>query len=116
MKSDTQKPKGLLKPLAIPSAKWEQVTTDLVTALPESKGKNAIIVFVDRLTKYVKFCPTTDEVTGKGWAELFMKHVFQDHGLPEVIISDRDPKLSGHFWQELMRLLGIKHRMSTAYH
>ena len=53
MKSDNRAKAGLLQPLEIPTRKWAQVTTDLVTDLPESDGYSAIVVFVDRYTKIV---------------------------------------------------------------
>ena len=51
MKSDNWEKAGLLQPLEILDRKWAQVTTDLVTDLPESGGYTAIAVFVDRMTK-----------------------------------------------------------------
>ena len=57
IKSDTRAKAGLLQPLEVPIRKWQQVTTDLVTDLPESNGFTAIAVFVDRMTKMVHFCP-----------------------------------------------------------
>ena len=38
------------------------------------------------------------------------------HGIPSVIISDRDPRFTGKFWKELWRLLGIDLRMGSGYH
>ena len=32
------------------------VSMDFITSLPKSKGKNVIMVVVDRLTKYPNFC------------------------------------------------------------
>jgi len=32
------------------------------------------------------------------------------------IISDMDAKFRGEFWESLCKLLGIKRKMSTAYH
>ncbi|GAB5489762.1 MAG: hypothetical protein Pars2KO_33320 [Parasphingorhabdus sp.] len=116
MKNDTQKIKGLLQPLEIPTRKWQQITTDLVTDLPESQGYTAVAVFVDRLTKYVRFAPCNKEITAEQYAQLFMEYVFRHFGLPEVIVSDRDPRFTSHFWKELFRLLHTKLRMSTAYH
>ena len=63
MKSDNRAKAGLLQPLEISSRKWAQVTTDLVTDLPESDGYTAIAVFVDRYTKMVHFAPCRREVT-----------------------------------------------------
>ena len=59
MKADHRKKVGPLQPIPIPTRKWEQITTDLVTDLPPSAGYTAIAVFVDRLTKMVHFAPCT---------------------------------------------------------
>ena len=116
MKSDNRAKAGLLQPLEIPTRKWAQVTTDLVTDLPESEGYTAIAVFVDRYTKMVHFAPCRKEVTAMEYAKLFVDHVFRLHGLPEVIISDRDPRFTSKFWKGLFDLLGTDLRFSTAFH
>ena len=38
------------------------------------------------------------------------------HGIPDSIVSDRDPKLTSHFWKALQKELGVKMLMSTAEH
>ena len=90
--------------------------TDLVTDLPESDGYTTIAVFVDRYTKMVHFAPCRKEVTAMEYAKLFIYHVFRLHGLPEVIISDRDPMFTSKFWKGLFDLLGTDLRFSTAFH
>ena len=97
MKSDNKAKAGLLQPLEIPSRKWAHVTTDLVTDLPKSGGFIDIVVFLDKLTKMVHLARTTTEVTTMEYARIFVDTVFQLHGLPEVIISDRDPHFTGRF-------------------
>ena len=92
------------------------MTTDLVTDLPESEGYTAVAVFVDRLTKRVHFAPCTKEVTASDYARIFVDTVFRHHGLPEVIISDRDPRFTSKFWTTLFELLGTDLRFSTAFH
>ena len=48
-------------------------TLDLITSLPQTeKGFDAIVVFVDMLTKMAHFWPCTTEVTGEGVAQLFL--------------------------------------------
>ena len=117
MKSDNRAKAGLLQPLEIPSRKWAHVTTDLVTDLPESNGFTAIIVFVDKLTKMVHLARMQKGSHSHGICPDFCRqHVFRLHGLPEVIISDRDPCFTGKFWRSLFDLLGTDLRFSTAFH
>ncbi|KAE8988964.1 hypothetical protein PF005_g10747 [Phytophthora fragariae] len=49
-------------------------------------------------------------------AELFLDLVFRHHGLPESIVSDRDPRFTSAFWTRLFTLLGTRLLMSTAAH
>jgi hypothetical protein len=47
---------------------------------------------------------------------MFLDNVFRAHGLPETIVSDRDPRFTGKFFVELCRLLGVKQSFSSAFH
>ncbi|KAG3049700.1 hypothetical protein PI125_g26541 [Phytophthora idaei] len=42
--------------------------------------------------------------------------VFKHHGMPLGIVSDRDPRFTARFWQEVFTLLGTQLSMSTADH
>ncbi|GJV03695.1 putative reverse transcriptase domain-containing protein [Tanacetum coccineum] len=46
----------------------------------------------------------------------YLKEVVSRHGVPVLIISDRDSKFTSHFWQSLNKALGTQLDMSTAYH
>jgi RNase H-like domain found in reverse transcriptase/Reverse transcriptase (RNA-dependent DNA polymerase)/Integrase zinc binding domain/Chromo (CHRromatin Organisation MOdifier) domain/gag-polyprotein putative aspartyl protease len=108
---------GLLQPLPVPNYRWQQVTMDLITQLPRTKkGHDAIVVFVDKLSKYNYYEPTTTNVTAPELAEIFFRTVVRRHGVPESIVSDRDPRFTSMFWQCLWKKLGTKLAMSTAYH
>ena len=116
-KPSTQKPSGELQPLPIPERPWKSIGMDLLGPVPESKhGHNMILVVVDRLTKMAHFVPTTSDVTSKKLADLFLQYIFRYHGLPDQIVSDRDPKFTARFWKNLTTALGIQIRMSTAAH
>ena len=116
-KATSQQPAGKLKPLDIPDYPWQSISMDLITKLPTTpRGHTAIIVFVDRLTKMVHFVPSHDGIGTREYAELFMREIFRRHGLPESIVSDRDPRFTSAFFKEICRQLGIKQSMSTAFH
>jgi hypothetical protein len=115
-KTFPSKPVGKLVPTQIPKDKWQIITVDLITGLPECQGFNAIMVTVDRFSKMLHAIPTTDTVTSEGIARLFRDYVWKLHGLPEQVISDRGPQFISGFMRELDSILGIKIAASTAYH
>jgi len=49
-------------------------------------------------------------------AVIFAKEVWRLHGLPTDIVSDRDSRFTSETWKEFLSLLGIRPRMSTAFH
>jgi transposase InsO family protein len=54
--------------------------------------------------------------TATSVARLFTDHVFKLHGIPKIIVSDRDPAFTSQFWKELFKVIGIDLLMSFAYH
>lgn len=77
---------------------------DFVNGLPTSHGKNAIFVVVDRLTKYVHFCPLLHPYTVSTVAQFFIDNIFKLHGMSSSIVSDKDLVFTSKFLQELFRL------------
>ncbi|CAI7891587.1 unnamed protein product [Closterium sp. NIES-54] len=110
-------PYGLLHPLEIPQLPWTHVTLDFITDLPRtSSHHNAILTVVDKLSKMAHFLPTSTTATAENVADLFFKEIVRLHGIPSVLISDRDSRFVGRFWQSLFNRLGTKIHLSTAYH
>ena len=89
---------------------------DFVDGLPKSKIKEVILVVVDRFTKYSYFVGISHPYTTFHVARTFMDNLYKLHGLPQSIVSDRDPIFISAFWQELFKLLGTELKLSTAYH
>jgi hypothetical protein len=97
-KVETIKTPGLLQPLSIPSQRWEEVSMDFITRLPKSEGKSVIMVIVNRLTKYAHFFEISHPFKSSTVVTAFMETVQKLQGSPNIIVSDRDPIFTEHFW------------------
>ena len=62
------------------------------------------------------FIPTTEKISAEGLVQLFRDNVWKLHRLLESIISDRRPQFVAGLMRELNRMLGIKSKLSTAFH
>lgn len=115
-KVDNHLPAGLLEPLPIPERPWESLSMDFIVNLPKSEGCRTIMVVVDRFSKYATFIPASKHCPAEEAARLFLKHVVKYWGVPQTIVSDRDPRFTGRFWTELFKLLGSELNFSTSLH
>ena len=62
------------------------------------------------------FFAVTSTISASEVVALLFKDIFILHGLPKVIISDRDSKFTSSFWQTLFGLVETNLNMSTSYH
>ena len=114
-------PPPLLRPLPGPDSPWRDISVDCVGPLQTSDGFNMIMVVADRLTKMRNYNPCTakeadSRTSAPAMARLFLDHVFRLHGLPDTIVSDCGPQFISAFREYLTSSLGIKRKLSTAYH
>ncbi|KAF1321799.1 reverse transcriptase, partial [Globisporangium splendens] len=106
-----------LRSRPVPTDCWKSVSMDFIFGLPaDSSKKTGILVIVDRFSKMVHLSAVPASVTAKQTAQIFLDSVFRLHGMPTEIVSDRDPRFTAAFWQELFRLLGTQLKISTADH
>ena len=95
---------------------------DFITKLPPSKDSatnveyDSILTMVDRLTKWTYFLPCKELWSAEQLADVIYRHVASVHTWPKEWITDRDTKFASKFWQALMTRLGVKSKLSTAYH
>jgi hypothetical protein len=90
---------------------------DMITDLPMADGFDSILVVVDQgLSKGVIFISCNKTLTSIGTARLLLENLYKRFGLPDKIISDRAPQFASKAFLELLKLLGIKSALSTAYH
>jgi hypothetical protein len=117
VKAEHQRPAGPLQPLNIPEWKWDQIGMDFVVGLPRApSGQDAIWVIVDRLTKSAHFIPYKINDSMQKMAELYIREIVRLHGVPNSIVSDRDPRFTSKFWGRLQDAMGTRLNFSTAYH
>ncbi|GJT29802.1 putative reverse transcriptase domain-containing protein, partial [Tanacetum coccineum] len=88
VKAEHQRPSGLLQQPEIPEWKWDKITMDFFTKLP-----------------------STEKL-----AKIYIDEIVRRHGVPVLIISDRDGRFTSCCWQTVQKALGTKLDMSTAYH
>nr|GEY25865.1 reverse transcriptase domain-containing protein [Tanacetum cinerariifolium] len=117
VKVEHQKLSGLLRQPKIPVWKWERITIDFIVGLSRTpSGYDTIWVIVDRLTKSAHFLPMKMMESMEKLTQLYLKEIVFGHGVPILIISDRDSKFTSRFWRSLQEALGTRLEMSTAYH
>ena len=117
VKTEHQRPAGLLQSLPIPQWKWEKITMDFVVGLPRChSGYDAIWVIVDRLTKSTHFLLMKNSDSVERLVELYVKEIVRLHNMLVLIVSDRDPWFTSRFWPSLQRALGTRLHFSTAFH
>ena len=108
---------ALLQPLPVPQHPWEDIGVDLITGLPlTADGNDAIMTFIDRLTKQAHFIPTKTTLDAEGSADLYLRNVFRLHGLSKSIVSDRDPRFTAQLYRGIFKRLGVRLCFSTPNH
>ncbi|GJW97847.1 putative reverse transcriptase domain-containing protein [Tanacetum coccineum] len=114
VKTEPQRPSGLLVQPEIPQWKWDNITIDFVTKLPRlSQGYDTIWVIVDRLTKSAIFVPMRETDPLEKLAKCTSRKWLRGMEIPVLIICDPDPRFASYFWRSLQKALGTNLTMST---
>ena len=116
MKNRTEEPAEKLKLSEVPQKTWTHLTVDFITKLPVVAGKDAILVVYNRLLKMTHFVATIERTSAERLARLFWNNEWKLHRLLESVISDRGSQFVAELTKELNRILGIRTKLSTAFH
>jgi len=96
---------------------FETVAMDLIIGLPPNGVLDSILTIVDHgCTRAALFLPCSSTVTGPKVAQLYLDNVYKWFGLPNRMISDRDPRFTSHFARALATKLGVSQNLSMAFH
>jgi hypothetical protein len=75
-----------------PQTPFCTIMLDFITKLPISEENDTILTITDHdCSKAALFFPCKETITAEGVAELYARHVFPHYGIPQKVISDRDP-------------------------
>lgn len=105
-----------LHPTERPNLPFEFITMDFITKLPESNGCDSILVVTDQATKTAVTEACRETIDAEGTADILLKSVFRRYGVSKKIISDRGPQFASKVMQAILKGLGTRSALSTAYH
>jgi hypothetical protein len=74
------------------------------------------MVVIDKLSKSAHFIPVKSTFKDTNITEIFIKEIFRPHGIPKVVISDRDVKFTSAFWKVLFARQNTNLNFNTSYH
>ncbi|SLM35629.1 gag polymerase env protein [Lasallia pustulata] len=108
-------------PLPVPPELWHTVTMDFITDLPLSSTYgsttwDSILVVVDKLTKMAHYIPVRKTMSVADFIEVFIQDVVKHHGMPEVLVTDRDKLFTSEKWTSFCFHMRCRHNVSTAFH
>ena len=89
---------------------------DFVGPFPSSNKHDYMWVVLCQLTLMMHLIPVKTTIRASQLAGLYVQEIVRLHGLPDMIVSDRDAKFTSTFWQEVHQMLGAKLLMSMAFH
>ncbi|MCO5576381.1 hypothetical protein L7F22_030191 [Adiantum nelumboides] len=117
VKFDRQKAPGLLQPLPIPDKPWESIAMDFIFDLPRTQaGNDGIWTIICGFNKQAHFILVRKKIKPNQMARLFLSNIFKYHGMPQSIVSDRDPRMTSLFWRGLFENMGTTLKLSSSFH
>ena len=112
----TRKPAGLYLHYLFLLSHRRTYHSIFIVELPIYKGNTTILVVVYRFSKGIHLGLLPSQYIAYQVATLFLDILAKLHGMPQSLVSDRDPLFISKFWQELFKLSGTKLRLSLACH
>ena len=122
-KTSTQLPQSFAKPLSLPNQPFSHLSMDFLSLPPKSRNENGIDVIYDKLWVIVERFSCLKElieipkgITAPGLITLFLNRYYKNWGLPDDIVTDRDPLFTSKEWTQFCADNQIVRSMSTSDH
>lgn len=93
---------------------FKQIGIDLIT-LPEVEGYRYVVVAIDYFSKWSEARPLQDK-KASSVARFIYDEIICCHGCPKFEISDQGREFCNHLCEELFKMTGTRHRVTSPYH
>ncbi|XP_069976068.1 uncharacterized protein [Penaeus vannamei] len=104
-----------LYPIPAMSEPFSKVIVDCVGPLPKTKAGNAyLLTIMCQTTRYPEAIPLR-KISTSAIVKALTKF-FTTYGLPQFVQTDQGSNFLSGVFQQTMKLLGIQHQISSAYH
>lgn len=108
-------PPAPLEPIPVLAEPFERIVIDCVGPLPRTKkGNQYLLTVMDTVTRYPEVYPLKT-VSAKNVVRCLL-NLFTVFGFPKEIQSDQGSNFTSNLHKEVLNLLNISHKVSTAYH
>jgi len=96
---------------------WQYIGIDMITDLSRTRktNYNSILVAINYFIKICHFILCKKTLNTKYTTNLLMEMVIKHHGVPAIIVSDRDKHWINKFWSNLCNCLNIKQVVTIFY-
>ncbi|MBW0466928.1 hypothetical protein O181_006643 [Austropuccinia psidii MF-1] len=113
-----RKAQELFQHIEEPKNPWETINMDWVTGIFPGGRENfhSFVLIVDKYSKSVRCLPCNKKDKAMDKELLFLNNRIATCGVPEIIISDRDPKFTSESCTNLYDILGTKIAFYTGYY
>jgi len=107
MKGSNKALTGSLLPLPIPDGSWQDISTDFTTDLPLSNGFDSILIVIDQFSKETVFISCNKTAMVLDTAKLNLHHIWKNHRLPQLIVSDCGLQFASQVMQDVANTLEL---------
>ena len=104
-----------VKPIAVPTARFEHVDIDIVVPFSPDLGFKYLLTFVDRTTRWPEAVPVAD-TTAETVLQTFLDTWVSRFGTPSTVTTDRGSQFTSETWRKSLGDLGINVSTTTSYH
>jgi hypothetical protein len=96
---------------------WDSISLDFMVKLPLSiKGNyDAVAIFVETISKYVRIVPIPKAINGTQFAMVFHDTIFRHYGIPKTLLTAKSVKFTTDLWTEFVNTIGTNLKLVTTF-